>query len=363
VAASIPDLLGFKPQASLVVLGLGRDGGVRVTGRADLVDVETGDAAQAFVRMCRRAVVSQALLMCVVDEPVLAGRPLPSRSAALLVADALTAVGVRVLAGLCLYGDRLWVYDEPPRLPGLAGWPSQGVTVPAPDASPLAPDRVWRGEVLHPDRASMVSSVGPAPPGVRQAVSRALRRVDDRRTGAATRIAPQAPSPDQVRAADLRVWGQAVARSEQGALPGTRQTAHLLHGVSDILTRDLIIVSTWSGQVGVCLPLTVHLARVAPAGWVAPAAGLLAWFAYADGRGALAAAAAVRALDDDPSHRLAALVQLAVRQALPPALLERVVDAAAEDLAARIDPTGPLGGWQRWLAARRDPLPDDPSLG
>jgi hypothetical protein len=340
VAAAVPQLLGFVPHASLVVLGLG-DGMVRVTGRADL-DADPAGTDTQLARMCRHASADHALIVAVVDTPVVPDGPLPATGRVVSTAQAL---GVPVLLGLCLHRGRVWVYDAPPLLPGLPGWPPGGAPVPPGEASPLALARVLRGRPVHPDRAALLASLAPAPPAVRAPV---LARTHGWRGGGAGGSAHPAGAAfsDTDRAAMLRTWVRARQAGRVGTLPAAGVTARLLRALTDTLTRDLIIMATDRGRAPESLLLAIHLLRCAGPGLIAPAGALVAWFAYLDGQGVLAGAALERARADNPRHRLAALLEQALDEALPPAVLEASARQAAIGLARSIDRAGPLAGWR-----------------
>jgi hypothetical protein len=353
IAAALPHLLGFVPQASLVVLGLGAEGTVRVTGRADLTS-DVSDTDAQFARMCRHSSARRAVLVTVVDAPVVPGGPLPATGRALAAARRLADGGAPVLVGLCLHGGRVWVYDAPPLLPGLPGWPVDGQAVPPADRSPLALARVVRGQPLHADRAALIDTLAPAPAGLRGQVAALTDSSEPAGPGGLPWLPPGAPISDDARARVLRTWARARRSSRVGVLPEAPVTACLLRALADTRTRDLILLTTSRRQVPESLLLAVHLLRCAGPGLIAPAGALAGWFAYLDGQGTLAGAAVSRALRDDPKAPLATLLGQALEQALPPILLEEAAQQAAASVGARIDPAGPLAPWRRALVEGRD---------
>ena len=80
--------------------------------------------------------------------------------------------------------------------------------------------------------------------------------------------------------------------------------------------------------------LWLDLVRLAPPGWVAPAATLLALAAYQDGDSVLANLAIDRALDDDPGHQLAGMVRAVLGLGIPPQRLT----ADLQQIAAQVLP-------------------------
>ena len=150
---------------------------------------------------------------------------------------------------------------------------------------------------------------------------------------------PTGPLPDQVTAAlaartaagdpaeqyELLEAARA-ARVDGDAALSPDEAAGLLRAVSDVRVRDACIL--WHDPAAVRLWL--DLVRMAPPGWVAPAATLLALAAYRDGDSVLANLAIDRALDDDPRYPLAGMVLAIFGLGIPPQQLTRDLQEMAE---------------------------------
>ena len=119
-----------------------------------------------------------------------------------------------------------------------------------------------------------------------------------------------------------------------GALDSPEEAARLLEALrSDLLVRD----DSWArmepehGQAH--LRMWTDLTRLAPRGYVAPPASLLAFTAWQLGDGALANVALDRALADAPDYSMAMLIRDAIDSGAPPSMArlpmtpEQVADA------------------------------------
>ncbi len=93
--------------------------------------------------------------------------------------------------------------------------------------------------------------------------------------------------------------------------------ARVLGRLSDIQVRDFALGSHDAESADHFWLMWGHLIRLAPAGFVAPVACLVAALAYERGDTETAFAALDRALDDDPKYALATLLRRVFRAAWP----------------------------------------------
>src|SRR4051812_4073940 len=142
IAAAVPQLLGFRPSESVVLIGLGGRGGNRVglTIRADIPRAEhAGELARVLVRSIRSdrpGAVVVALVSEAPDElsgPLPAFRPeggLPHRAVLRELTMALIDSGLAVRDALLVRSGRWWSYDcsEPCCAPGRGTALPAGVT-------------------------------------------------------------------------------------------------------------------------------------------------------------------------------------------------------------------------------------------
>jgi hypothetical protein len=118
---------------------------------------------------------------------------------------------------------------------------------------------------------------------------------------------------------------------------GPQQAAQLLEAVSDPGVRDAVSHVSGPGRGPAAVSLWTELVRLAPAGWLAAPAVLLAAAAYQDGLGVLTEAAALAALAEDPGHVLAGQLLHALEFGQSPIRLEPVFRLGARAARAAIE--------------------------
>jgi len=97
-----------------------------------------------------------------------------------------------------------------------------------------------------------------------------------------------------------------------------RLSGQVLGSLRDIQVRDFALGSHDETSIEIYWTMWRYLVRIAPAGFVAPVASLLAALSYEKGEGALAQRCLDRALADDPSYSLAALLRRVFSAGWPP---------------------------------------------
>lgn len=95
-------------------------------------------------------------------------------------------------------------------------------------------------------------------------------------------------------------------------------SAMVLGSLSDIQVRDFALGSHDDESIEVYWTMWRYLVRIAPPGYVAPVASLLAALSYESGEGALAQRSLDRALSDDASYSLAGLLRRVFSAGWPP---------------------------------------------
>jgi len=95
-------------------------------------------------------------------------------------------------------------------------------------------------------------------------------------------------------------------------------SAEVLGSLSDIQVRDFALGSHDEASIEIYWTMWRYLIRIAPSGFIAPVASLLAALSYEKGEGALAQRCLDRALADDPSYSLAALLRRVFSAGWPP---------------------------------------------
>ncbi|MEV4481821.1 DUF4192 domain-containing protein [Micromonospora coxensis] len=303
VLAVVPYLLGFHPADSLVIVGLT---GARVTvaGRSDLPhdsDLDQWVAASVSQHLALLRNVDADAAFLIGYGPAPAVTPVVDRVAPRLRDAAVTIVDtVRVTDG------RYHSYHcQDPHC-----CPADGVPFDA-HYSPTAVHAVVAGQTALPDRAALVASL--APTGG-TAMAAATRRAHHRRitTAAAGRAA--------LLDAGRTCVGEVFARYAAGAVAGDEEVAWLTVLLTHTSVRDIAWRATDDEPWHIALWADVTR-RADPTVAAAPAT-LLAFTAWRQGQGALAAVALDRALTADPDYRLALIIDSALRHAVPPTALD-----------------------------------------
>jgi len=329
--AALPYLLGFHPRDSLVLVTLepGDPPAVDLVLRADLpppgAEREVAEQVAAPLRTRRSPVAMLAVIGGRVDEP-------PPVVAA--VRDVLAGLGLRPPL-------ESWAESTEPG----ARWACLGTrchsgVLPDSTASPLAAATAAAGLVTHASRDGLRRLVAPDDDAALQRRAGML----DRAVAAAELDRALAGRPAVVR--DLRVVHAAVRAAAGGRLPvGDHEVVRLAVALSDQQVRDLAL--------GLCLGdetaapaerLWLALTRATPPPEVAEPAALAALSAYLRGEGALAGMALERALLAWPGHTLATLADRALRLALPPRQLRRLMQEAFADAELDLDGAAIDGG-------------------
>jgi hypothetical protein len=290
---AVPFLLGFTPQNSLVVVTLA-DHRVRCTARLDVPTLpELPGAVQSLTHALSRLPAQELILVGYGDEDVLPVLDLVPRLMPWPVREVLRVHDGRWWSltcpdqRCCPPGTQLPVNDPvSTRLLVATGSPAASR---ADVAATLAP-------VSQSDIDDVRAALDAVPAATRTELYAAVRAACD----------SGAPSPIPADSA-----GRAL----------------LLHALSDLMVRDACC--TWNDSSA--FNLWRNLVPIAPPGWVAPVATLLALTAYQRGEVALAAVALERATLDDPGYVLAQLVGEVLALGTPPGELGELFQEATQD--------------------------------
>lgn len=316
--ASVPHMLGFACDDSVVLVGLGPDG----TGRASQVlltqrfntppawfkAADVRDLARGAAEPMARAGATEVIIAVFGRHAPTPAGELPS---ARLVDDLVTALddaGMSVKDTLYTDGISRWSYgcDNP------TCCPPEGRVIPAEVRTHVAAEFAVGGAAMLPTRDALVGEVAPADQSVRDHVNDGIDR-------ARTAV----PSSRATRA--LEAWRDTAiadithAVSSDGPV-APEEASKALVGLGDIRVRDTVL---WDlSQTPIAPRAAVSglsaLVRSAPDGHVAPAATVLAVAHWLGGDGARANVALDRAMADAPDYSLGLMVGAALRSGLPP---------------------------------------------
>jgi Domain of unknown function (DUF4192) len=358
--AIVPHLVGFVPEASIVVIGTSppRDR-IRVTLRYDLPDPPGAGIASDLAAHAVGILGDQRL-------PGAAAVGYGPEALVTPVAQALReAAG---LAGIALHdilrveNGRYWSYlcGHETCCPA-AGEPFDASTHPASAAMASAGSQVLAGRAAVAARVAPVGYI--AAESMRQATRRAERHVarllakvrTSSRIGAARRM---------IAAEGLAAVGAMITRyREGGRFTSDYEIARITVALHDLRVRDDAWARMDPAHADAHQRLWIDVTRRAQPGHVAAPAALLAFVAWQSGDGALANVALDRALADDPGYSMALLLRQVISAGAPPALarLPMTPEEVAASYAGTDDEPCPGGeGADHDLDIEdHDPEPDD----
>jgi hypothetical protein len=330
--AGIPYVLGFPPTDSLVLFTFRRCPTLALSTTMR-VDLPVPEHVPQVVEQLLAAVVNTG---AVATTAVVVGGAaedhrllLDTLRTALAENDILLthASWVRRVA----HGEQWQCYDDP-LCTGL---------VPDPQTSALAAALAVAGDTTYADRASMAAQLAPDP---KEALARREELLDDHLRQ------PGRPYDEAELAADLEVLEAALEMSVNSReLPtlNDRQLVRLASALSHPAVRDECLAAALTDDPQAAERLWTVLVRALPAPERAEPAVLLAMSTYLRGAGVLASMALQTALEANPGHTTATLLNHALRSGVPP---DRIRDMLMESVSRS----------ERYLAPVTDEEDDDP---
>lgn len=327
--AALPAVLGFVPEKSLVLVTVDR-GRMGCVMRVDL----SGEITASLERVAEVAAVARpdSAIAVMIDEEGANCRMCNDehRELADLLTTALADRGIELLAAHVVdrvaAGGRWHCVDRC----GDAG------TVADPTASPLALAAVLDGRRLYARRADLQEVV---------------EVTDPARTGALAEVVvgrkPE-PSdrPDAAARADIEATIAAAGRLADGNALGDDELARLAWALTDLRVRDTLYALAVGENAAQAESLWALLSRTLPEPWRVEALVQLAFSAYTRGDGPLAGVSLEAALQTDPTHRMAGMLDTALQSGLRP---EKIRDLAvtsfrlAERLRVQLPPMRGFG--------------------
>lgn len=321
--AAVPAVLGFVPEQSLVLVTVER-GGLGAVLRVDLSDglaASIDDLAKVAAAAAPDAVIAVIVDECGADcEPCNdAHRELVAR-----LDTALAGRGIDLLDAHVV--DRVATGGRWHSVDGCAGGP-----VDDPSASPLAAAAVLDGRRLYRSRAEL-EAVLDADPACGEALLDMIRRREQSRC---------APRPEAVLRGEIEDTITAARRLGDGRRPDDAQMAAMACALTDPSVRDALYALAIGQDAGLAETLWALLSRTLPPPWRIEALVLLAFSAYARGDGPLAGVALDAALRLDPRHRMAGMLDQALRSGMRPEQIRELALTGyrmADRLGVRLPP-------------------------
>lgn len=306
--AAVPFLIGYHPSDSLVLVSLKGEAigmAMRVDYPSDSED-NFGQACDALVAHLYRERSEGALLMAYV--------PMDRRDGEHVLSElslALTRAGISLQESLLIWQGR---WRSTLCIDALC-CPAGGRALPEIYASRIAVEQVTKGHPMpFSDIQELSDSISSLPLSLEagfMAQVQAARILDDcdelqlcQRGGAVNII-------DLISRFIAGSMGEDFVKDQE-------IYARVIGAISDIQVRDFALGSHNETTLDIYWTTWRHLTRIAPSGFVAPVASLLAALSYEKGDGALAHRALDRALEDDPSYSLAQLLRRVFTAGWPP---------------------------------------------
>jgi Domain of unknown function (DUF4192) len=330
----IPHLLGFVPEASLIVIGVAppRDR-IRVTLRYDLPDPPAADLVAEIAEHALGVLSAQRLTAAVA---VGYGPEALVAPVARELREAAWQAPIELREFLRVADGRYWSY--------VCGnekcCPAEGVPFDVTAADPAEAEALAAvGDRVLATRAAVVARVAPlggiAAESMRQATRRAERHVAQ--LLAKVRRSGRLGAARQMIAAEgLAAVGTLLVRYRDGGrFTSDYEIARITVALRDLRVRDDAWARMDPGHSGAHQRLWIDVVRLAQPGYVAAPAALLAFVAWQSGDGALANVALDRALADDPRYSMALLLRQVITAGAPPALAR--LPMTPEEVAASYD--------------------------
>jgi hypothetical protein len=339
VAAALPHLLGFRPEESVVVVGLGGPSGGRVglTVRADLPPPQHAVPLAAALARGIATDEPAAVVIAVVSESDDAvdeagGVDLPHRDLVHALVVPLADAGIPVRDVLLVRGGRWWSYDCPHE----CCFPGAGTPLPA-GVSALHAASVATGQVLAQSREELEARITHLDLLDREEVREASFAMVNSRTARAAEAGWDAVEKDAWAAVEAAVR----ERRAQGTVDplSPQALAEIIWGLQHTGVRDRALGLALGDDAAAAEALWTECTRRAPWMLAAAPATLLAVSAWLRGDGAMASVALERALGSDEDYQLAHLLRSALAACMRPEELRAMVAATLD----RLDAVRPAG--------------------
>ncbi|MFV0494411.1 DUF4192 domain-containing protein [Mycobacterium sp.] len=330
--AAIPAILGFVPEKSLVLVSAA-DGALDAVLRADLCEHLTDRIGE--LAGVAAAAEPDAVIAVVVDEDGAhcAECNRDYRRLCEALARALLPYGIDFPAGFIVdnvaRGGRWHCVD---------GCGAGGI-VEDPSASPLAAAAVLDGRRLYSRRADLQAVIA-ADPERTAALGPVLEQASVARERA-HRTDPLGCCRDDVRNAI-----EAASRVADGQSLSDADVARLGTALRDARVRDILYGLAVAENAAAAETLWSVLARGLPQPWRAEALAMLAFSAYVRGDGPLAGISLETALQCDPDHRMAGMLDTALRSGMRPDDIRELAATGyrlADRLGLRLPPPRDFG--------------------
>jgi hypothetical protein len=329
--AVVPGLLGFEPANSIVVIGTGAAGGeIQLTLRYDLPGprLPRGAAvlADGVAAILAAQGIATAVVVCYgadrVVAPVAAALRSRAAEAGITLTDVLRAEHGRYWSYVCANPDCC---------------PPEGTPFDVAD-HPVARAFAASGRQILASRAALAATVAPARGDLSRTARSAVRRAERQlaeRVGRTALVNRRIARRRLVAAVGLPMTADAIRRYRDGETIDPELAGWLAVALRELRVRDDAWARMLPEHNAAHTRLWTDLTRLAPPGYVAAPASLLAFVAWQAGDGALGNVALDRALADDRHYSMARLVRRALDYGAPPSMAR--LPMTPDEVAATYD--------------------------
>ena len=331
--ASLPAVLGFVPEKSMVLVSLER-GHIGAVMRADLTE-DLGDNLGRLAQIAANSGAESVVAVIVDADGALC--PMCADDHQRLCETLTEELRSR---GLGLYAahivDRVEAGGTWRCIDGCGG----GGKVEDPTASPLAAAAVLNGRRLYGSRADLHAVVAVTDP------DRAATMVDPIRSRVTAREADWQADPDGLGRRDVERAIAVAQRVLDDIDPTDAEVGEVAASLTDIAVRDTLYALAVGSAAAAAEALWALLARRLPDPWRVEALVLLAFSAYTRGDGPLAGIALEAALRSDPGHRMAGMLDIALQSGMRPEQIRELTGTGyrlAARLGVRLPPRREIG--------------------
>jgi len=295
--ATVPVVLGFHPEESIVMLTFGLPRCFHARIDLPRTPRDLAEVIDALLDPVRRHGVPEVVLVLYTESGPAARRAFDR------VQQALRREGVQIRDALRVTNGR-W-------FPALVGTRPRRGTAYDISHHPFLADAVLRGQVTLPSREALGQSIGPDPEAIEAVVS-ALQAIPEPGGRSDQGIS------DEQHGEEVAWLTATVARGTAGTDLSPEDLARLLADLQDIELRDHAWFTLDHSLADAQVRFWTEVVRAAPPGYVAAPAVLLGFAAWLVGHGALAWCAVDRCFEESPRDALASALAEALMRAVPP---------------------------------------------
>ena len=314
---TVPYLLGFQPELSLVLVGLDA-GRVVVTVRIDLAGIGDDDTLRSAIRAMRDGGTRELVAAVFTDSAVpVAGGALPYDDVLAQVLDEADRADCTLLDGLLVAGGRYWSY----LCREAECCPVEGRDLPG-ESTAVVAAATYAGMVALPDRASVEALLDPQPEHLRARLGPAIEAGENVHIQAVLGGSGERHDRSVKRA----IFAAARSSDLPGADAGTITDDDIVRfglALCRYPIRDSVWLAIDDGRID-GRELWRAMARRLPGPYDAAPLFLFGWASWRAGNGALAGIAAERAVTSDPAYSAADLLLAALSRGVDPRRLPRL---------------------------------------